>query len=373
MRPTLLLMLAIGLVGSNSLVLAPLAQEVAASFPGRAPEEIMTAAAVYGGGVAVSALLLAPQADRIGLRNALVLALAVLTGAMALSAAAPSFTVLALAQALTGIAAGICLPATYGLAAEIAPAGRESETLGKVIFGWTISLVSGVTLSAILADHTHWRLVFVILATLGLLITAALWRFTAPSGPGRKPVSPLTALRIPGVIPGLLAISLNMLAFYGFYSYVGAHFTGTLGLSTSMAGVFTLSYGIGFGMAMPLDRLVDRFGAARATPPVLAGLILVYIAFGITINSPAGLLGFAFTWGIAQHLGLNLLVGRLAAICPERRGAIMGLNSSATYIAMFAGTAGFRPVFVAGGLTATSFLAAAVLLPALWLALRADR
>ncbi len=350
MRPTLLLMLAIGLVGSNSLVLAPLAKEVAASFPGRTPEEIMTAAAVYGGGVAVSALVLAPQADRIGLRNALVLALAVLTGAMALSAAAPSFAVLALAQALTGIAAGICLPATYGLAAEIAPAGRESETLGKVIFGWTISLVS-----------------------LGLLITAALWRFTTPSGPGRKPVSPLTALRIPGVIPGLLAISLNMLAFYGFYSYVGAHFTGALGLSTSMAGVFTLSYGIGFGMAVPLDRLVDRFGAARATPPVLAGLILVYIAFAITADSPAGLLGFAFTWGIAQHLGLNLLVGRLAAICPERRGAIMGLNSSATYTAMFAGTAGFRPVFVAGGLTATSFLAAAVLLPALWLALRADR
>ena len=166
MNPIWLLMLAVGLVGSNSLVLSPLAAEVAGSFAPRSPEEVMVASAIYGGAVAVSALLVAPHGDRVGLRNALIWALWGLTVALGLSALAPSLWTLAVAQALAGGTAGVVLPACYGLAAELAPKGREAETLGRVILGWTISMVAGVTLSAMLADATHWRVVFAVLGGL---------------------------------------------------------------------------------------------------------------------------------------------------------------------------------------------------------------
>ena len=42
---------------------------------------------------------------------------------------------------------------------------------------------------------------------------------------------------------------------------------------------------------------------------------------------------------------------RLAALDPARRGAIMGLNSGVTYLALFAGTAGFGAIYPFSGFT----------------------
>jgi MFS transporter, DHA1 family, inner membrane transport protein len=71
------------------------------------------------------------------------------------------------------------------------------------------------------------------------------------------------------------------------------------------------------------------------------------------------LLGWAFVWGAIQHFGLNLIVARLTALDPGQRGAIMGLNTMVTYLAVFAGATGFRPVFEAWGLSAVALCAAA--------------
>lgn len=375
MNPIWLLMLAVGLVGSNSLVLSPLAAEVAGSFAPRSPEEIMIASAIYGGAVAVSALLVAPHGDRVGLRNALIWALWVLTAALGLSAMAPTLWMLAGAQALAGVAAGVVLPACYGLAAELAPKGREAQTLGRVILGWTISMVAGVTLSAMLADATHWRVVFAVLGGFGVAISLALTLLTTETRPratGRPP-APWAVLRIPGVATGLISVAFFMAAFYGPYAYLGTHMTQVLGVSTALTGLVTLSYGIGFGLAAPLDGLVDRYGPARITPVVLSVLVGVYLALGAVQGSATGILVMALIWGVVQHLGMNLLVGRLAVIDPGRRAAIMGLNSSVTYVAMFAGTAGFKPIFLTWGHAGSTVGAALCLLPALGLALVARR
>lgn len=375
MNPIWLLMLAVGLVGSNSLVLSPLAAEVAASFAPRSPEEVMIASAIYGGAVAVSALLLAPHGDRIGLRNALIWALWVLTGALSLSAVAPNLWMLASAQAFAGVAAGVVLPACYGLAVELAPKGREAETLGRVILGWTVSMVAGVTLSAMLADATHWRVVFAVLGGFGVAICLALTmltRETRPRSTGRPP-APWAVLRIPGVATGLTSVAFFMAAFYGPYAYLGTHMTQTLGVSTALTGLVTLSYGIGFGLAAPLDGLADRYGTARATPVVLAILIAIYLGLAAVHGSAAGILIMAAIWGVFQHLGMNLLIGRLAVLDPSRRAAIMGLNSSITYVAMFAGTAGFKPIFLIWGHAGTATAAALCLTPALLIALARRR
>ncbi len=177
---------------------------------------------------------------------------------------------------------------------------------------------------------------------------------------------------------GLISVAFFMAAFYGPpYAYLGTHMTQVLGVSTALTGLVTLSYGIGFGLAAPLDGLVDRYGPpVRATPVVLTLLVGIYLALGAVHDSATGILIMALIWGgVVQHLGMNLLVGRLATIDPSRRAAIMGgLNSSVTYVAMFAGTAGFKPIFLTWGGHAGGTVAAALcLLPALGLALMARR
>lgn len=365
MNPVWLLMLGISIVGSNSLVLSPIATDVAASLPRSSATDVMFASAVYGAATAISALTLAPKADQIGLRRALFLALVGLCFAMAICASATALLVLIVGQALAGLAAGLALPAIYGLAAEIAPTGRESETLGKVLTGWTLSLVAGVSLSAILTDYLHWRIVFVILGGTGLILLVALRRSeiteTQPNG---EATSPLEAIRITGLPPILFFVACYMAAFYGLYAYLGTHLTQALGIGTGIAGLAALSYGVGFGIVAPLDRLIDRYGATKSAPIVFATLLFAYI--GLSALAPFGmaLIAFCFAWGAANHLGLNILVGQLTALSPGQRATILGLYSAVTYAAMFVGTTVFKMVFEEFGFATIALLSAACIAPA---------
>lgn len=368
----LLLLSSIGVVGANSLVLSPIAADVAASFAGSSATEVMLGAAAYGAGTAISALFLAPRADQIGLGRALLLALVVLGTSLCISAVAPLVSVLIVAQGIAGLAAGVALPSVYGLSAEVSEQGRESETLGKILTGWTLSLVLGVTLSAALSDLIHWRAVFGLLAAITALLAILLVRsgraqpVAAKSDVSR---SPLKALGIAGLLPLLVMVSAYMVAFYGAYAFLGTHLTEQLGASTTIAGLAALSYGIGFGAIAPFDRLIDRYGAIKAAPLIFGILALAYVGLAMISGNRWGLIGMCALWGAANHLGLNLLVGALTAISPSRRGTILGLYSAVTYASMCVGTTLYKPLFEHHGIMWSALLSALLILPAAFYAL----
>lgn len=375
MNPIWILMMSIGIVGANSLVLGPIATDVATSFSGSSGADVLTASAGYGLSTAVSALLLAPRVDMLGLRRSLIWAFAALSAMLILSAGATSVWFLTTAQLGAGFAAGVALPAIYGLTAQIAPKGRESETLGKVLTGWTLSLVAGVSISAVLSDVIGWRSVYVLLGAGAAVLAVVLSRLVA-SKPERRTAtftSPLTALRLPGLLPILMSVVAYMSAFYGLYAYLGTHLITQLGLSTSVAGMAALCYGVGFGAVAPLDRFIDRVGARRAAPLVFGTLALTYLCIASASFQVVPLLIVCGLWGAANHLALNILVGQLTAIDPMSRAAIMGLYSAVTYVAMFVGTTAFRPVFERYGFAAAACLSALCILPALINAWRVGR
>jgi len=367
----LLLTCAVGIVGSNSLVLGPIAAAMAATFEHASAADVMVAGVVYGIFTALSALLLAPQADRFGAARTLCIALAVLMLALGLSALADSVLWLAAAQALAGLAAGAALPACYGLAVQIAPAGQENRTLGVVLTGWTLCLVAGVSGSALITEFAHWRVVFVLLAMLCAVVLAGIIRYRKADPAWRVPMvpgkagSPWQALRVPGILPALGVCAAFMIAFYGVYAYLGTHLVTVLGRSTASAGLATLCYGIGFGAAMLFDGLIDRHGRTTVAPWSFAVVGLAYALLALSADRFAWLVAFCTLWGAVNHVGMNLVIGRLNALDPSRRGAILGLNSAVTYLAVFVGTLGFRPVFERGGLGACAVLAVVCLVPVL--------
>jgi len=370
-RKILLLAGSIAVIGANSLALSPIASAVAVSFPGVDAAGVMKAAAAYGLATAASALMLAPAIDRIGQQTALVRALLALVAALALSAFAPNLLVLCLAQALAGLAAGCALPAIYALSAQVAEKGRESQTLGMVLTGWTASLVVGVSLSALVADFADWRFVFVGLsiAAGGLAVAVRRSRDLAIPAPSARSSSPLTALRVRGMCPALLTVASYMTAFYGLYAYLGPHLTGVLRLSTASAGLAPAAYGIGFGIAAFVDRWLDRYGAAAAAPVAFLGLGLVYAALAAASAHAAILVAACLAWGFANHLGLNLIVGRLTALDPAQQGAIMGLYSAVTYLAVSAGAIFYQPLFERVGFAGCALTSAGCIVSALAMSL----
>ena len=354
----------IAVIGSNSLVLGPRAPAVASSFATSVPV-VMIASAVFGLGTSASALFLARHIDRIGARRMLQGALLLLAIALVASAVAPTVTMLVTAQLLAGIAAGIAMPAIYASSAAIAPPGRESGTIGVVLTGWTLSMVAGVSLSAVLADLVHWRAVFAAVALLATLALAGLTLSSLSdvrkSGPAP---TPLAALGIPGIVPLLVACAAFMTAFYGVYGYLGDHLHSGLGRPVSANGWAALAYGVGFGTAALLDGVIDRLGARRVMPFAYLLVATVYVALAATSDSFGPTIAMVAVWGLANHFGLNVLVMRLSALDPSRRGTIMGLNSAVTYLAVFVGTTAFGPLYSTFGFAACAAVAALLMLVA---------
>ncbi|MFQ3786286.1 MFS transporter [Halomonas sp. A29] len=370
-RHLLLLTAAIAVIGANSLALSPIAAAVAVSFPGRSAADVVTAAALYGLATAGSALLLASMSDRIGAERALGRALLMLAVSLGCAALSPALWVLIAAQTLAGLAAGVALPAIYTLTAQVAAKGRESQTLSFVLTGWTLSLVVGVGLAALLADLLHWRAVFSLLAlaAVGLALGISRCHDWGVSAVGEAPSSSLKALRTPGIHSVLLNVAAYMTAFYGLYTYLGPHLGEVLQRPTSFAGLAIAVYGLGFGVAAPLGRLVDRYGATAAACVTFAGLMLVYLGLMATATLPMALVALCLVWGVANHLGLNLLMRQLAEINPAQRGAIMGLYSAITYLCMFTGALLYRPIFAHFGFATCAWASAMLVLPALGWAL----
>jgi DHA1 family inner membrane transport protein len=365
----------VAVIGSNSLVLSPIAPAVAASLATSVPA-VMNAAAAFGLGTAASALFLGRHIDRLGARRMLQIALAALAAALALCAAAPSVRWLVAGQLLAGLASGVALPSIYTLAATVAPRGREGATIGVVLTGWTLSMVAGVSLSAVLADAVNWRAVHALVAALALAAAAALSLAGSAAADRRRAglsPSPLAALAIPGVRPLLLACGVFMIGFYGTYGYLGDHLHVGLGRPVSAGGLAALAYGVGFGAAAFLDRAIDRFGARRALPAAFIAVAATNASLAAASASYAALLAVVAVWGLCNHIALNALVMRLGATDPARRGAIMGLNSAVTYLAVFAGTIAFGRIDAAFGFAALPVTAAALTLVAAWAARATDR
>ncbi|HEV7252041.1 MAG TPA: MFS transporter [Mesorhizobium sp.] len=355
-----LLMGGVAVVGSNSLALSPILNDVATALD-TTPVAVARANAAYGAATALSALTLGRRIDGIGSARVLIAGLVVLALAMLASAAAWHWAALSAAQALAGAAAGVVLPATYSLATSIAPEEKQAQVLGRVLTGWSVSLVAGVPLSALVAGFASWRLSFALLALPLTLSAILLRRLPLPATVAhteRMQVPTAALLRDPRLLALLGACLLFMTGFYGAYTYLGDHARNLLDLSAGQAGLIVLAYGAGFGLASLGDRLIDRWGAERLFPAVLAAVAFIYVLLGLEASGLAWLLGVASAWGFANHFGLNTLVLLLSRLRPESRGAVLGLNSAVTYAGASLGAALFGVIYGGLGFGAVSLAAA---------------
>ncbi|MGY1608149.1 MFS transporter [Geodermatophilus sp. SYSU D00700] len=358
-----LLMAAVAVVGAQSLLLAPLFVDVARSL-GTGPAAVGRAAGAYGLATAVSALALGRTADRLPRRTVLRAAAAVLSAGLLLSATAQHWVWLAAGQAVAGAAAGVLLPAAYATAGELAPASAQTRAVGRVLLGWSVAMVVAVPLAAAAGGAVGWRGTLAGVAALSLVLVGLLGRLPEPRAPreGGSGTGYAAALRRPGVRPLLLVVLAYMGAFYATYAYLGHHLRAEEGASAAQAGLLALAYGAGFGAAGLLDARVDRVGPARLLLPAVLVLAAVYGLVPLTTGSLATVLLLAVAWGLANHLGLSLLVGLLSRAGGPARGPVLSLYSAVTYLAASLGTAGLGPAYEHSGLPVVALVSALALL-----------
>ncbi|TMJ38632.1 MAG: MFS transporter, partial [Alphaproteobacteria bacterium] len=113
-----ILMCGIAAVGIQALMLSPLLPDIAQALAA-GPVEIGIASGAYGAGVALAALVAAPRLGQWPKRQAIQIAFAIIAAGLALCAAAFDWRVLVAGQFVTGLAAGVIIPGTYALTADL--------------------------------------------------------------------------------------------------------------------------------------------------------------------------------------------------------------------------------------------------------------
>ena len=332
------------------LVLSPTLVEIARAF------DVSTATAgqlrsLSGAAGGVTALLLATASRRPGVRELLSLGATLVAAGSVLSAAAPVFAVLALAQATLGV--GIGLLVALGIAAtfEWPERSERAHVLAWAIVGMPTAWIAGMPAVGAIADH-GWRGPWLAVPAVAGLVALALVRMRPKDAPSRRVPGAAAAWRRPEVARFAIGELLANAAWAGVLTYSGALLLESYDISP---GATALCLGA-MAVAMLPGTFIARRRAMSATPRLLAGLTAFQAAAVLALGTlrpslaatVALLAAMAFVNGsrsmIASALGMDAAA--------DDRIAVMSLRAAANQFGYLLGAATGGLALALGGFAA---------------------
>ncbi|MFH8727136.1 MFS transporter [Streptomyces termitum] len=253
---------------------------------------------VYALGTALTAIPLAAATAGWRRKRLLLTAMAGFAAANTVTAVSSAYGLTMAARFVAGVAAGLAWALLAGYARGLAPERLRGRALAVAMAGIPVALSLGVPAGTYLGKVTDWRVAFLVMTGLTVLLLG--WIAAAvPDLPGRRsgerpPM--LRALRVPGVPAVLFVTLVFVLAHTVLYAYVAA-FLGDLGMGDSTDLVLLV-----FGAASLVSIWI--VGAAihrRLRLLTVAGTLLVAAAaalLGLLAGHPAFVYLAAVLWGL---------------------------------------------------------------------------
>jgi predicted MFS family arabinose efflux permease len=364
-HPSLVLFACLFASQSGMLVLSPILVDVAREF-GVSTATAGQLRSISGATGGATALVLATAARRPGLRDLLSLGAGLIVFASFLSAAAPSFAVLAAAQAVLGVGIGVLVAAGIAAAGEWPIPAQRPHVLAWAIAGMPAAWIAGMPVVGAVAD-SGWRTPWIAVPAVAGLIALALVRMRPADAPSRRTGAAVASWRRPEVARFAAGELLANAAWAGVLTYSGALLLQSYSISPA---VVALGLGL-MAAAMLPGTFTARRRAAHATPGLLAGLtalqsaaVLVLGALrpGVVVTlALLAVMAFANGWRsmVASALGMDT--------APEDRVAVMSMRAAANQFGYLLGAAAGGLALALGGfpalgLTLAALYAAAVLI-----------
>jgi predicted MFS family arabinose efflux permease len=337
LRAALTLSLCLFASQAGTLVLSPILVEVARDF------EVSTATAgqlraISGVVAGMTALTVGLLAGRAGLKRLLLVGLGLMALAALLSAIAPSFAVLALAQAPLGVAIAILLSSGVAGTTAWIPPERRADALSAAFSGQAIAWLVGMPIVGAVGE-VSWRLAWIALpfaATIPAFVLAA--RLPVVQTKPASLLGDLAVLLRDRVVAGwwlgeLFAFS----AWVGMLVYAGALLIDSYDLSLGATG---LLLGLIFVAYFPgtllfrhyVDRAAQRLLVALALSASVVAALIGSLRPGLWLTVP--LLG-AYVFLNSGRTLSGSAFGLDAA--PGRAVTAMGIRASATQFGYLVG------------------------------------
>ncbi|SDD79646.1 MFS transporter [Glycomyces harbinensis] len=177
---------------------------------------------IYALATALGAIPLAQPTAKWPRRRVLLIALATVAVANALTAVTDDYAVAMAFRFAAGLGTALIWPLLGGYAAQLAPEGRQGRAIAIALAGTPIGLALGIPLGTWLGGIGGWQFAFY--AATGLTLLNMAWvRATLPDLPGRLAGAPLKlsrALGVPGFRLILFALAAYMIAHNIVYTYI---------------------------------------------------------------------------------------------------------------------------------------------------------
>ena len=259
-NPSLVLFACLFASQSGMLVLSPILVDVAREF-GVSTATAGQLRSISGATGGVTALVVATLARRPGLRDLLSLGAALIVLASILSAAAPSFTVLAAAQAVLGVGIGLLVAVGIAAAGEWPAPAQRPHVLAWAIAGMPAAWIAGMPVVGAVAD-SGWRAAWIAVPAVAGLIALTLVRMRPADAPSRRTGGAVASWRRPEVARFAGGELLANAAWAGVLTFSGALLLESYSISSAV-----VAFGLGLmAVAMLPGTFTARRRAAHATP-----------------------------------------------------------------------------------------------------------
>jgi MFS transporter, DHA1 family, inner membrane transport protein len=236
----------------------------------------------YALGVVVGAPLLAAASVKLPRKGLLLaLALAMVVGNL-LSAAAPNFGTLLAARFIAGLPHGAYFGVASVVAAGLVPAERRSQAMAMVFAGLTVANIVGVPGTTLLAQHSDWRWVYVVVAAIqglaALAIIVAVPRIELHKDAAQPHIlHELRVFRKPQIWLTLAIPMIGGAGLFATFSYITPMMTHVAGYARGDITFLLVLFGIG----MTAGNLLGARFADRALLPTICASLGLQIVISV--------------------------------------------------------------------------------------------
>jgi predicted MFS family arabinose efflux permease len=333
MKKILLLSIAMFALGLDAYVVSGLLPGIGHAFHVSA-SAVGQMVAVFTLCYALSAPICATLLAGRSVRQILLLAMAVFIIANAATALVTSFAQLLLVRAIAGAAAGLFSPTAAAAAVALAPPEKKGRALGFILGGMGVGTVIGVPLGLLLAEHTQWQNVFLLVSLLGLVAAVGIyWKFPsfkAKSTPSLR--SRMHMLVNPKVTETIAITVMVSIASLGLYTYLAPIIHSTIGVQSIAPYLWAWGVG-GIVGSFSIGSLIDVTGQPKRL------LVAILFIMGVSmlvlphalVSNIVGFIPF-FLWGATGWSSQAPQQHALLSIEPEHGAIVVALNSSANYL-----------------------------------------
>jgi predicted MFS family arabinose efflux permease len=339
----LVLALATFAIGTDAFVVAGILPAVARSFDVSiaAAGQLVTA---YSLAYAVLTPVMAALTAHWPRRRVLLAGLTVFVAGNILTATQTMFGLALFGRAVAGLGAAMVTPTAGATAAALVAPERRGLALAIVFAGLSAATALGAPIGTLVGSAGDWRLTIWFVAGLGVFAAMGILFLLpavppSPSLPLSERLAPLHDARVAATLATTYFV---MFAAFLIYTYMSAVFHGaTGGDGARLAALMSI-----FGMAGTIGNLASGSLADRLGSRLVINLAIALLALDFALMPWAGarFAGAAATVTLWGACGWGFLVAqqhRLVGIAPALSPILLGLNASATYLAISAsGAAG---------------------------------